>query len=64
MVESSSRVNIGKGKSAFDKKPLGELFGNKDVTYKVLMNYRQSQRKLRLTLSTQRSKVLSIMGRL
>lgn len=31
MVESSSRVNIGKGKSAFDKKPLGEIFGNKDV---------------------------------
>ena len=29
MVEA--RVNIGKGKSAFDKKPLGELFGNKNV---------------------------------
>lgn len=29
MVES--RVNIGKGKSAFDKKGMGEIFGSKDV---------------------------------
>ncbi len=34
MVESASRVNVGKGKSAFDKKGMGEIFGNKDVTYK------------------------------
>jgi len=26
-----SRVNVGKGKSAFDKKGMGEIFGNKDV---------------------------------
>lgn len=31
MVESSSRVNIGKGKSVFDKKGMGEIFGSKDV---------------------------------
>jgi hypothetical protein len=37
MVESSSRVNIGKGKSAFDKKGMGELFGSKDVRITVII---------------------------
>lgn len=32
-MEKSSKVNIGTGKSAFDKKPLGERFGNKNVYF-------------------------------
>ena len=39
MVESSSRINIGKGKSAFDKKGMGEIFGSKDVNKLIRLKY-------------------------
>lgn len=31
MESSNTASRGGKGKSAFDKKPLGEIFGNKEV---------------------------------
>lgn len=39
-----SRINIGKGKSVFDKKPLGERLGNKDV-FKKFFNFSQAINK-------------------
>lgn len=53
IMESSSRVNVGKGKSAFDKKGMGEIFGSKDVIISLYNSFknRQSTKKLRLILN-------------